>query len=107
LDPAAERALVPPFLLQPLVENAVRHGGLSRHGHGRIEIGATRRNGRIILNVTDDGPGTAPGRPRGTGLRATAERLALLHGTEASFSAGNLPGGGFTARAEFPFVTAE
>ncbi|MFI5236171.1 MAG: sensor histidine kinase, partial [Gemmatimonadales bacterium] len=47
LDPAAERALVPPFLLQPLVENAVRHGGLSRHGHGRIEIGATRRNGRI------------------------------------------------------------
>ncbi|MGH7533871.1 MAG: sensor histidine kinase, partial [Gemmatimonadales bacterium] len=106
VDPAAERALVPPFLLQPLVENAVRHGGLSRTGQGRIDIAAHCVNSRLRLSVSDDGPGAPAGRPWGTGLHATADRLKLLHGAAQTFSAANGPAGGFVACAELPFDPA-
>ena len=72
-------AAVPALLLQPLVENAVRHGNLSRLGQGRIEVHASLSNGWLDLGVHDDGPGMdrAP-RGDGVGLQATIDRLELL-----------------------------
>jgi two-component system, LytTR family, sensor kinase len=110
LDPEAASALVPTLLLQPLVENAIRHGNAERVGRGAIAVRARREDGRLVLEVEDDGPGeadTAPDRPApGLGL-ATAERLRLLYGEGQSFSAGNGPGGGFLVRASLPFRQVE
>jgi signal transduction histidine kinase len=82
-DPAALDAAVPSLLLQPLVENAIRHGVRGARA-GRVEIAARRENGRLRLTVDDDGTGLAPGFAEGTGLRATRARLAGLYGEEQS-----------------------
>lgn len=110
LDPEASAALVPSLLLQPLVENAIRHGNAERAGRGTVAVRSRKEGNRLILEVEDDGPGdqeAAPDRPPGLGLAATAERLRLLYGDGQSFSAGNGPGGGFLVRATLPFRTAE
>ena len=80
---------VPALLLQPLVENAVRHGNLSRRGRGRIEVRASRSNGWLQLEVRDDGPGagSVPG-GSGVGLQATIDRLELLFPGEHRIEAG-------------------
>ena len=82
-SPDAAACLVPSMLLQPLVENAVRHGGVATTGRGVVRIHVTRADDRLELRVHDDGPGLAPGRDAlasGTGLAATARRLQLLYG---------------------------
>lgn len=110
LDPEASAALVPSLLLQPLVENAIRHGNAERVGRGTIAVRSRKEGGRLVLEVEDDGPGdpgAAPDRPPGLGLAATAERLRLLYGDGQSFSAGNGSGGGFLVRASLPFRTTE
>ena len=111
IEPETRRALVPPLLLQPLVENAVRHGGAERVGRGRIEVRAERRDGALRLTVEDDGPGApapaAGGTSGGLGLSATAERLQILYGAEHRFEAGNLPGGGFRVAIRIPFRTVD
>lgn len=110
LDPEASAALVPSLLLQPLVENAIRHGNAERAGRGTVAVRSRKEGGRLVLEVEDDGPGdpgAAPDRPPGIGLAATAERLRLLYGDGQSFTAGNAPGGGFLVRASLPFHTAE
>jgi len=107
VEPAARAAVVPSMILQPLVENAVRHGNAERTGRGSIRVRVAREDGALSLEVRDDGPGAAAGRDvlaRGTGLSATAERLHLLYGAAARFEAGNVPGG-FRARALLPFRT--
>lgn len=92
IDPEARRLLVPVMLLQPLVENAVRHGRLSRDGEARIVVRARREDGGLRIEVADDGQGTTtgPSTTEGTGLGLTAvhRRLTLMHGAAASFSAG-------------------
>jgi two-component system, LytTR family, sensor kinase len=110
LDPAALGALVPPLLLQPLVENAIRHGGIETCGAVKIELSASRQGDSLVLEVKDDGPGVEPGIDpfgRGLGLSATAERLALLYGTAHRFEAGDTVPGGFRVWLEIPFATAE
>ena len=95
--------------LQPLVENAIRHGSAERAGCGVIEVRARLQDGRLLLEVEDDGPGAAAAtaaasagvRP-GLGLAATAERLQLLYGDGQSFSAGNGSAGGFLVRVCLP-----
>jgi len=97
--------LVPPLILQPLVENAVRHGGLEREGHARIEVHVEAVDRRLTLRVADDGPGAPPGRDplaTGTGLSTTARRVALLFGADASCSAGNAEHGGFEVNLDLP-----
>lgn len=88
LDPAVARALVPSFLLQPLVENAIKHGIAQREEGGRIDIQARARGTRLILDVKDDGPGaTQPAEQllaMGTGLSTTAQRLHTLYGDQHS-----------------------
>jgi signal transduction histidine kinase len=109
--PETRDALVPPLLLQPLVENAVRHGGAERTGRGRIEIRAERAGDTLELTVEDDGPGAAAGpaggaKSTGLGLSATAERLQILYGPDHRFEAGNVPGGGFRVAIRLPFRNA-
>jgi two-component sensor histidine kinase len=84
VDPGAAAALVPNLILQPLVENAIRHGISRRLAGGRIEIAARRRGERLELSVSDDGPGFRQDRPlkEGVGLNATRGRLERLYGSE-------------------------
>lgn len=109
IAPEARSALVPSLLLQPLVENAIRHGGVETKGRGSISVRATRLDSRLTLEVRDDGDGAPVGRDplaSGLGLAATAERLRLLYGTDQSFTAANAPEGGFRVTANFPLRTA-
>lgn len=85
-DEAAGRALVPPMILQPLVENAVLHGVAGRAEGGRVRVRITREPERLLLVVEDDGPGPGASRHRGSGtaLATLRERLRLSHGGAAS-----------------------
>lgn len=83
IDPAAVDSLVPHFLLQPLVENALEHGIAQRPGPGSIEIAAHRDGDRLSITVTDDGPGLTPGagsNGSGVGLANIRARLLELYG---------------------------
>lgn len=105
VDPDAEGVLVPPLLIQPLVENAVRHGRLSRDGVAAIAVSVLKQPAHLIIEVHDDGPGALNGvdpLSAGTGLSTTARRLRLLHGSDATMSAGNVSTGGFTVRITVP-----
>jgi hypothetical protein len=89
---------VPPLLLQPLVENAIRHGLEPAVAGGRIEIGASRDGDTLELRVRDTGVGLRESAGDGTrfGLQQVRERLATLYGTHASLSlqpAGDAEGG--------------
>jgi signal transduction histidine kinase len=91
--PELRAASVPVFLLQPLLENAVRHGGVERRGRGRILVQAAAERGGLRLVVWDDGPGGDGGAGGGLGLRATAERLRLIYGEAAEWTAGPVADG--------------
>jgi two-component system, LytTR family, sensor kinase len=99
-------AAVPALLLQPLVENALRHGDPGEDHPARIRISARGEDGRLALEVTDNGPGAgeAAGAPagHGIGLENTRRRLELLHPGEHRFEAGERPEGGFRVRIEIP-----
>ncbi len=98
-------ARVPNLLLQPLVENAIRHG-IAKSAHAsRLDVSATHEDGRLLLRVTDDGPGlgAAPVR-EGIGLSNTRERLRHLFGDDFTLAYANAPGGGFTIALAFPLV---
>jgi len=98
-----QSARVPPLLLQPLVENAVRHGRSERDGHGRIRVSARSDGGRLFLEVWDDGDGSLTGvGGSGLGLEATRERLRLLHGEDAAMAAGPAEDGGFAVTLQLP-----
>ena len=102
-----ENVLVPSLLLQPLVENAIRHGNTSRTGRGTVDVRVTASNGKLEIDVADDGPGAADGIDvfdRGVGLSATRERLRLLYGPDHSFRAANRDGG-FAVAIAIPRVT--
>jgi LytS/YehU family sensor histidine kinase len=77
---------VPSLALQPLVENAIKHGISADSAAGRLEIAAKRHNGRVWLCVRDDGPGPPPGsRLRfGVGLTNVQSRLKQLYGDKSS-----------------------
>lgn len=84
---------VPRFLLQPLVENALRHGLAPRPEGGRLRVTAERRDGRLRLRVWNDGEALRAGRPDGVGLATTRERLAARYGTTATLHLGAVDGG--------------
>jgi two-component system LytT family sensor kinase len=87
--PDVMSALVPSLILQPLVENAVRHGISSGSSPGRIEIHAHRDAHTLHVTVTDDGPGLPPDVGFGVGLSNTQERLQRLYGKQAEFAIDN------------------
>jgi LytS/YehU family sensor histidine kinase len=104
-------ARVPPFLLQPLVENAIRHGSLRHTGRARITITGARDGDALKLRVSDDGPG--PGEPGvarpgggGIGLSTTAERLWCLYGDDGRLRLGFSPGRGCEVSVVLPYRVA-
>ncbi len=109
IDADVRNALVPPLILQPLVENALRHGIARRPGPAQLRISARRVGLHLELAVRDSGEGLVPdGRsPReGIGLSNTRARLAELYGSEAaSLEIADVPGGGVRARLLLPFHT--
>jgi two-component system LytT family sensor kinase len=103
----ALEARVPNLLLQPLVENAVRHGVSKRREGGRVEIRAARQDGFLELSVSDDGAGLPEGGPdERIGLSNTRRRLEQLYGRRHRFELRNRPGGGLEASIAIPFRSA-
>lgn len=103
IDEATRGALVPDMLLQPLVENAIRHGVAKREGATQLEIAAHVDGDVLRLEVSDAGEPTEPIVGEGVGLANTRERLRTLYGEAASLSLGDLPAGGTRATIELPF----
>jgi two-component sensor histidine kinase len=105
-DESAREAMVPNLLLQPLVENAVRHGIGARAGASLIEVRASIRDGRLMLSVTDDGPGfhnrAARSDGEGVGLRNTRARLREHYPDQSRLDLRNAPGGGAIVSIELP-----
>jgi two-component system LytT family sensor kinase len=101
-------ALVPNLILQPLVENAIRHGIEPRARPGRIGVRAQRADGQLILEVSDNGDGMAAGKPivEGVGLSNTRARLRTLYGDAHGFESQPAPGGGFLVRLTIPIRIA-
>jgi two-component system, LytTR family, sensor kinase len=100
--PDAEGARVPRFLLQPLVENAIRHGIAPRPEGGEVRITATRRGDRVRLEVWNNGTALRDGVRDGVGLATTRERLATRYGAAASLTLGPTPEGHVAAVVELP-----
>ncbi len=105
----ARNALVPSLILQPLVENAVKHGVDKISAPGKIAIRARREVDQLVLTVTDNGPGpTRIARldDAGVGLANTRQRLEQLYGSAQSLTLADAPDGGTVARIVIPFRTA-
>ncbi|HEX5966789.1 MAG TPA: histidine kinase [Pyrinomonadaceae bacterium] len=107
IDPSVLEARVPNLILQPIVENAMKHAVVnSRSGH--VEISAAPRNGAVHIEVKDNGPGLAVDRTlevrrgKGLGLANTQARLVGLYGTAARFEMTNRPSGGLVVSIEIP-----
>lgn len=102
-------AMVPNLVLQPLVENSIRHGLARRAEPGRISISAEKSGDTLVLRVADNGTGLQPDalkkQPAGMGLAITRNRLKTLYGTSQSLSLRNLETGGVEARITIPFRT--
>ena len=96
-------ATVPHLILQPLVENAIRHGISPHRSAGRLLVSARRVNDRLLLRVQDDGPGTDDGARPGIGLSNTRARLDRLYGSDYELEVCNAAGGGLEARVGVPF----
>ena len=106
IDPSTLDARVPNLIMQPIVENAIRHGIATRASHGHIEIRSRRQNGVIQLQVQDNGPGLDDqnGEIReGVGLSNTRLRLQQIYGDTYRFDLINAPEGGVVATVELPY----
>lgn len=105
VEPGTLDARVPYLVLQPLVENAIRHGIARRTAAGTIEIRARRQNGMIELQVRDDGPGldNQESVMSGVGLSNTRARHEQLYGAEHRFEISNAAGGGVLVIVVIPF----
>ena len=99
----ARPVLVPDLILQPLVENAIRHGVAKRAEAGVIHISARLAGEFLELVIRDDGAGVGPEAEReGIGLSNTKERLRVLYGAAASVTISTPPGGGTEVRLRIP-----
>jgi len=117
VEPGTLEALVPNLILQPLVENAIRHGVSRRAAGGTVGVAAMREGNRLMLRVYDDGPGLRRGArleanadephegspSTGIGLANTRARLSQLYGDAQSFEVFERETGGVEASLRFPF----
>lgn len=103
-------ARVPTLIVQPLVENAVRHGVSRRPGAGQIRIDIRRDHEMLIIEVADDGPGLPEGwrldRNAGVGLSNTRDRLEALYGPAGTLAVVGPPEGGVRAAVRMPLRRA-
>jgi LytS/YehU family sensor histidine kinase len=106
VDPGALHSLVPCFLLQPIVENAIRHGIGNSESGGTVLAAARRDGDRLRITVRDSGSGGGS-TPSGTGigLRNTRERLAWFYPERHLLEAGPLRSGGFEVVIDVPYET--
>ena len=104
IDPAALDALVPNLVLQPLVENAIKHGFEPQSKGGTIRISAKLSGGRLHLVVEDNGKGLPAGEiiREGVGTANSRARLTQLYGRTAAFHIGPREGGGVQAAVDLP-----
>ncbi len=106
VEPGLERALVPSFVLQPLVENALVHGLSRRTEGGTLTISVRREGEVLVLQVRNDGPALeapAPGARPGLGLANTRERLATMYGPRGTLILADDPSGGVVATVRLPY----
>jgi signal transduction histidine kinase len=98
-------ASTPYLILQPLVENAIRHGIAARSLPGCVIVCAERDGGMLVLEVKDDGPGirAASASNNGLGISSTRERLEKLYGAAHTFELSNVAEGGLVVKLTFPF----
>lgn len=107
---AAEETLdaaVPHMLLQPLVENAIKHGVEAHSNAGNIVISSRKDGDALWLSIRDDGPGykvPSPRRGAGVGIANVRSRLTQLYGSNHSFTVEDARGGGTEVRIRIPFV---
>ena len=109
IDPSVLDVRVPNLILQPIVENAMRHAIATNSNVGRIEIVATPRNGMLRIEVKDNGPGVSATAgnhlKHGVGLANTRARLERLYGSHHRFELANEAAGGFVVTLEIPRVS--
>ncbi len=107
VDDSALDASVPSLILQPLVENAIKHGFATKSRSGRIAIRCQKIDGQLRIDVTDDGPGVidldALQESNGIGLQNTQERLRTLYGADFKFEFKNAESGGFVVAMTLPY----
>ena len=107
IEALALSASLPNLILQPIVENAIRHGIAPRSAPGHIDIQARRMNGTLQLQVIDDGPGIVKKNgslfKEGLGLANTEARLQQLYGAEHKLDLENVPEGGLVVTIEIPY----
>jgi len=110
IDPATTRALVPNLILQPLIENALRHGIARSADSGVVGISSTLEDGQLRLTVYDDGAGLPDDwqlkGSAGIGLANTAARLQQLYDDDHQFDIRNRPAGGVEVTILLPFKTS-
>lgn len=108
VQPEATTAKVPNLILQPVIENAIRHGIVTHNEPGRIEISAYCVNGWLEMKVTDNGPGLARTKDgvvditEGVGIKNTRSRLQQLYGETYKFELADASGGGLEVRVRIP-----
>jgi two-component system, LytTR family, sensor kinase len=110
IDPATLDVVLPSMLLQPLVENSIKHGLSPKIGEGRVLIRSTRQDNHTIIDVIDNGVGVTRGRAEhfdlskgsGIGLQNVNERLRVIYGTNYQLQLDSVPGEGTCARIVIP-----
>jgi two-component system LytT family sensor kinase len=113
IDPDTLETIVPSMILQPLVENSIKHGFSRRVGGGRIILRSFRENGHAVIEVEDDGSGMTEDQMStaltdGIGLSNVNERLSVIYGAGYQVKLSSVPGLGTVIRLEIPeLVSAE
>jgi sensor histidine kinase YesM len=107
IHPSTYNAFVPALILQPIVENAVRYAIAPKESIGTITLRAWRKNGTLIIEIEDDGPGssslTSAKSSIGIGLKNVQQRLETLYGEAQEFALHKFKKGGCVVRIELPF----
>ncbi len=111
IDEAALESFVPSMLLQPMVENCLKHGLAPKLGGGKIELRTTNRDGRLLIEIADNGVGISEEKlphvyVEGIGLSNVRERLRVLYGTDFQLEIQSQPGEGTVIRIEIPELVA-
>jgi two-component system LytT family sensor kinase len=110
IDESSLDVIVPSMILEPIVENSIKHGLANKVGEGRITIHTSRRAGHAVIEIVDNGVGmpieredpSDGERDHGIGLRNVNERLRVIYGTNYQLRMQSTPGQGTLARIEIP-----
>ncbi len=109
IDPTTLKLIVPSMLLQPLVENAIKHGLRPKVGGGRITIRSRHTSSHTVIEIVDDGTGMSqskldPRQSLGIGLRNVDERIRVIYGENCHLQIDSIRGEGTCARIEIPHL---